>query len=71
MSAVDWRNAPPVYKRAVAIHVRADAKRQLSKLREDLVTAFDAAELALLEFQLPRLADDVIQIADFVRRYGA
>lgn len=66
-----WRNAPPLYKRAVNIHVEADRKRKKTRNREDLVTAYDAAEIALLESNRLRDPDEVVRIGDFVRRYGA
>jgi hypothetical protein len=66
-----WRNAPPLYKRAVRIHVEADRKRQQTRNREDLVTAYDAAEIALMETSRRRDLDEVVRIGDFVRRYGA
>lgn len=66
-----WRNAPSLYKRAVRIHVEADLKRRKSKNREDLVTAYDAAEIALMESSRRRDPEEVVRIGDFVRRYGA
>lgn len=66
-----WREAPDVFRRAVDIHVSADAKRRRSQLREDLVTVYDAAELALMESRRPRDPSEVLRIGDFVRKYGA
>jgi len=66
-----WTEAPDLYKRAVQIHVTANAKAQRTANKEDVLTAYDAAEMALLECHLPRTLDVVLRIGDFVRRYGA
>jgi len=66
-----WREAPDLYRRAVQIHVLADAKRQQTRNREDLVTAYDAAEIALMESRHYRDPEEVLRIGDFVRRFGA
>jgi len=69
--SVCWREAPDVFRRAVHIHVLADEKRRRTRLREDLVTVYDAAEMALMESRRPRDPAEVLRIGDFVRRYGA
>ncbi len=69
--SIAWREAPDVYRRAVYIHVQADCKRQRTHCREDLVTAYDAAEIALMETRRPRDPEEVLRIGDFVRRFGA
>ncbi len=65
-----WHEAPEHFREAVRIYNAAADKHARTGNREDQVTVYDAAELALMSGRLERGSEAVLEVGAFVRKHA-